>query len=416
MGVCSLILISNSRLPGKEMGGEERRVGAAHHRKTRSRCSIDWSLPPADMLLEKDQQIEELNRTRSGGVTPTVLPLSPIGSFPDDVSSDDDTTGNDSFSSLADNKNSSALSDGDASPKKEHPLKRHTRSVSKDVSKVVEAILLPDFADRMSDMKKDGDKMRWWPYVYEVIIYQWVALLDEQTKKGDVAGKKSEEAKSVDSAETGLSPIVVKYLSHAAKAARGATIRCAPFLLEIIKQSLSWRVDCVFRERKKRRPSVGETSCEDAVPPLVKVDEKIMSAMEQLITMLTDASIDSRNFDSYEYRKISIDVNDAVVRFIRDLFSILDVQLVHRLVLVYFSRFVTKEGKHWHDRDSKVTGLRCAWETTSETYLPVLALILSNHLSSSFQLTHTFYPLVVNRAAPQCNYSFCSVSEANGYR
>ena len=82
--------------------------------------------------------------------------------------------------------------------------------------------------------------------------------------------------------------------------------------------------------------------------------------------MLTDASIDSRNFDSFEYRKISIDVNDAVVRFVRDLFSILDVKLVHRLVLVYFSRFVTKEGKHWSDRDSKVTGLRCSWETTSE--------------------------------------------------
>ena len=91
-----------------------------------------------------------------------------------------------------------------------------------------------------------------------------------------------------------------------------------------------------------------------------------MSAIEKLITMLTDASIDSRNFDSFEYRKISIDVNTAVVRFIRDLFSILDVQLVHKLVLIYFSRFVLKEGKHWHDRDSKVTGLRCSWETTSK--------------------------------------------------
>ena len=91
-----------------------------------------------------------------------------------------------------------------------------------------------------------------------------------------------------------------------------------------------------------------------------------MAALEKLVTMLTDASVDSRNFDSFEYRKISIDVNDAVVRFIRDLFSILDVQLVHRLVMVYFSRFVTKEGKHWHDKDSKTTGLRCSWETTSK--------------------------------------------------
>ena len=42
----------------KGLGGEEKRVGAAHHRKTRSRCSIDWS----------DQQVEQLNRARTGVV------------------------------------------------------------------------------------------------------------------------------------------------------------------------------------------------------------------------------------------------------------------------------------------------------------------------------------------------------------
>jgi len=352
-------------LSSKEIGGEERRVGAAHHRKTRSRCSIDWSLPPTDTLLEKDQQMEQFNRARAGDTATTILPLSPIGSFPEDGSSGDDTSGNDD-DSIADSEglHDSDDGDGEARGKKDHPLKRHQRSISRDGSKPAEIIALPDYADRMSAMKNDGTEKRWWPYVYEVIIYQWVTLLEEQTKKGE---KKSDGAKPDESRDmnmSGLSPIVVKYLSHAAKAARGATIRCAPFLLEIIKQSLSWRVDCVFRERKKKMPRLDETSCEGAVPPLIKLDENIMSAIEKLITMLTDASVDSRNFDSFEYRKISIDVNDAVVRFIRDLFSILDVQLAHRLVLVYFSRFVTKEGKHWTDRDSKVTGLRCSWETT----------------------------------------------------
>lgn len=358
MGLTEYSLLCNGRLPGKELGGEERRVGAAH-RKTRSRCSIDWSLPPTDNLLEKDQQIEELNRNRSGDVAPPSLPPSPMSSFPDDASSDDDA-GSNGFVRL---DSAGSFSDQEDSPKKKmHPLMRHTRSPSRDSSKEFGPILLPDFADRMCAMKNDGKERRWWPYVYEVIIYQWVALLDEQTKKGD-SGKKTDEAKP---AGTGLSPIVVKYLSHAAKAARGSTIRCAPFLLDIIMQSLSWRVDCVFRERRKKRPSADESNCEDAVPPLIKLDENIMAALEKLVTMLTDASVDSRNFDSFEYRKISIDVNDAVVRFIRDLFSILDVQLVHRLVMVYFSRFVTKEGKHWHDKDSKTTGLRCSWETTSK--------------------------------------------------
>jgi hypothetical protein len=315
----------------KEFGGEESRVGAAHHRKTRSKCSIDWSLPPADMLLEKDQRIEEFNRNRLGNLAPTMLPLSPIVSFPDVNSSNDDTasddSSNDGSGSPRDAKGSSHSIVVEEGTLNEHPLKRHMSS--KDENKLAEPILLPDFADRMSAMKNGGEEKRWWPYVYEVIIYQWVALLDEQTKK--VEG---------DASIPGLSPIVMKYLAHAAKSARGATIRCSPFLLEIIVQSLSWRIDSMFRLRKKLKPSCGETTYEDTVPPLVKLDDNILSALEKLITMLMDASIDSRNFDSLEYRKISVDVNDAVVRFIRDLFSILDVHQVHKLVLVYFSRCV----------------------------------------------------------------------------
>ncbi len=342
---------------GKELSGEERRVGAAHHRKTRSRCSIDWSLPPADMLLEKDQRIEELNRTMTGNVISTLLPLSTIESAGDSVCVKVSSVEGNEWDVLS----------VDDSVVTDHPLKQRMPCRPKDESSTAEKIVLPDFADRISSMKNsddEHDEKRWWPYVYEVVIYQWVALLDEQTKKGDGA-KKAEEWINGENGNV-LSPIVVKYLSLAARACRGATIRCAPFLFEIILQSLSWRIDCLFRRRKDKIPSLEETNYEDAVPPLVKLDDNIMAALEKLITMLVDASIDSRNFDSFEYRKISVDVNDAVVRFIRDLFSLLEVRLVHRLALIYFSRFVVKEGKHWHDRDSKITGLRCSWETTSK--------------------------------------------------
>eukprot|EP00804_Cyclotella_cryptica_P022229 CCRYP_017931-RA/>CCRYP_017931-RA protein AED:0.02 eAED:0.02 QI:5792/1/1/1/0.8/0.81/11/115/2214 len=326
---------------GKERGGEERRVGAAHHRKTRSRCSIDWTLPPTDSLLEKDQQIEQLNRTKAGAATSPVVGFSPTVSFPDDASTDDDTLGEEG--SILEKREDS---------QKVHPLKKQTKE-KMGRSAFLEPLGLPDFADRMNAMKDNGKPLRWWPYVYEVIIYQWLALLIEQTKK---------EQKEISKSAV-FSPIVVKYLSHAAKAARGATIRCAPYLLEIIKQSLSWRIDVVFRDRKKKMQSSNDSSNEMNVPQLVKLDAGILTALEKLVTLLTDASIDSRNFDSFEFRKISIDVNDAVVRFLRDLFSMLDAQSVHRLVMIYFSRFVTKEGKHWHDRDSKTTGLRCSWET-----------------------------------------------------
>lgn len=45
------------------------------------------------------------------------------------------------------------------------------------------------------------------------------------------------------------------------------------------------------------------------------------------------------------------------------MFSFLSPKTVHRLILTYISRFVTKEGKHWQDRDSAI-GLRCSWEIT----------------------------------------------------
>jgi hypothetical protein len=333
---------------GKDSGIEARRLGAAHHRKTRSRCSIDWTLPPTDMLLEKDQQIEQHNRSMAGATT------APITMNFDDMSTDDETIGNDSADEecVIENQDPSSI-------ESTHPLKKQEKD--NDAKKAcIETLLLPDFAHRMNLMKDDGKPKRWWPYVYEVIIYQWLALLVEQTKKGDI----NKSGQDLEPLKPTLSPIVTKYLSHAAKAARGATIRCAPYLLEIIKQSLSWRIDILFRDRKKKRSPNDAPGEHQDVPQLVKLDESILAAIEKLITMLTDASIDSRNFDSFEFRKISIDVNDAVIRFLRDLFSMLDLPTVHRLVMVYFSRFVTKEGKHWHDRDSKTTGLRCSWETT----------------------------------------------------
>lgn len=347
----------------REMGAEEKRVGAAHHRKTRSRCSIDWSLPPTDKLLEKDQQMEQLNRNRAGSTalqTPSLIPLSAV---PGDGSSDVNLDASYDVDKVNPRKANSSSAIRDENTDNLHPLKRQYQSAqghSSDRSDDVYNITLPDFADRMSAMRDDGKPKRWWPYVYEVVIYQWLALLIEQTKKGEKTGG----AKQGSPSTSGLSPIVVKYLSHAAKAARGATIRCAPYLLEIIKQSLSWRVDSIFRRKENICNKDGKASSEGHTTKLVKLDENVLAALEKLITMLTDASIDSRNFDSFEFRKISIDVNDAVVRFLRDLFSVLEITSVHRLILVYFSRFVVKEGKHWHDRDSKSTGLRCSWETT----------------------------------------------------
>jgi hypothetical protein len=84
--------------------------------------------------------------------------------------------------------------------------------------------------------------------------------------------------------------------------------------------------------------------------------------------MATDACMDSGNFGSWLFRNMSIIVNDPIARLLRDLFAYLDPNDVHRLILVYFSRFVSKEGKQWKDKHSKI-GLRCSWEVSKLRYL-----------------------------------------------
>jgi len=141
----------------------------------------------------------------------------------------------------------------------------------------------------------------------------------------------------------------------------------APLLFEVIKESLGFRIASLFRAGLEQ--GVSWTS-----PPLVVLDESLFLGLEQVISMIADACIDSRNFDSWELRQMSIDVNDSIIRFLRDMFSFLSPKTVHRLTLTYLSRFVTKEGKHWQDRDSAI-GLRCSWEITKLRLNAITGLI-----------------------------------------
>jgi hypothetical protein len=61
--------------------------------------------------------------------------------------------------------------------------------------------------------------------------------------------------------------------------------------------------------------------------------------------MIIDTFIDNRNSDPL--RQTSFGVDCAVAIFLRDLFGLLEATSVHRLILVYLSRFVVKEGKQW---------------------------------------------------------------------
>ena len=218
-------------------------------------------------------------------------------------------------------------------------------TLSKEMST---SIKLPNFADRLSIISKmSPDSGRWFPYAYEVVIMQWSSFLIEQRRSGEKGCSDKSEGPVLS---------VEEHLHKAAMRAIGVTVAAAPMLFEVIKQSLGFRVKYLFDTVLSKQDL-------RITPPLVTLDDTLMMSLLQIVSMLTDACIDSRNFDSWELRQMSIDVNDAIIRFLRDLFSFLSPDCVHRLILTYLSRFLTKEGKKFADRDSLI-GLRCSWEIT----------------------------------------------------
>lgn len=287
---------------------EARRVGAGHHRKTTSRaCSIDWSLPPTDYATENQQQQERISRENSA---------------------------NDLQMTEAADKNNrneiSATKDSTASV----PKGNLTTEFNKASSPSKEMLCLPSYIERLELQGTQEDQGRWFPYTYEVIIMQWLAFLQAQKAKSGDTPKGSE----------GLSQTLRTNLMEATQKARGISISCAPVLFTIIKKSLSFRIHSLFKKSKGVPSTAGDFS-----PPPVLLDQELLSALESLITMITDAALDSRNFTSWSFRKTSISVNDSISYFLRDLFALLDSKAVHHLVLTYFARFVSKDGKRWQN-------------------------------------------------------------------
>jgi len=138
----------------------------------------------------------------------------------------------------------------------------------------------------------------------------------------------------------GRPQIVSKHLEQTASQNRGPAISCAPALFEIIKKSLGGRIDAIASTLVSKQLQEN-----GSVIKCFSLDKKLLSTLKELITRVTDACIDPRNFDNAAHRKIAEDVNDSMVIFLRDMFSNLDQREVCSLILIYFSRFLTTEGK-----------------------------------------------------------------------
>lgn len=230
------------------------------------------------------------------------------------------------------------------------------KSQETEQNRMGKSVILPSFKERNNRLKTKNTG-RWFPYAYEVIIFQWAAILSQQTKR-QLKSMKVTNFQNRDYQEN------AKTLKDVAYKAGGVAISCAPILFEIIKKSLGYRVHKLLVSPQKHfeeKEVLNKGRLGLGIHPTVVLDSSIISTLEDLICIVTDACLDNRNFDSWSFRYTSIVVNDSIARFLRDLFAFIDAETAHRLILVYFQRFVSKDGKHWHDRDSKI-GLRCSWE------------------------------------------------------
>lgn len=210
------------------------------------------------------------------------------------------------------------------------------------------SIKLPSFVDRLAALGNSEVRHgRWFPYVYEIIILQWTAVLVEQQNSIFEANRKSaKDNELLDGGEA---------LADAAARTCGAVIACAPIFFEVIKQSIGYRVTKFVKQLS--------SLIDDETPPLVTLDDTMLANLEQLVAIITDACLDSRNFDAWETRDNCVDVHDSIVSFIRDMFAFLDPSCVYRLAMIYWSRLASTDGRHYRDRDSAI-GLNVGWEVT----------------------------------------------------
>ncbi|GMI04192.1 hypothetical protein TrRE_jg1812, partial [Triparma retinervis] len=286
-----------------DFAGENRSVGAKHHRKTKSVCSIDWSLSSsagAAVAARSDTSASKASITTSGNI------LSSLSS-----SSSSDSTG--SFTNLnspvkhsrqknpdgilsafinAAVKTLSPKNSSDDSQKENSLPSRHPANGATST-----AMKLPGFDVRLD--ATSSNPVRWWPYLYEVMICQWVVLLKNQQRMIE---------KEI---------IKDKCIHAACIIGKGVSVSMAPVMFDIIQISLYNICD--------------------------------------LISCLTDACVMTRNFDKVSSRRVAREVNMKLVEFIRDFFAFLPTPDVHRMISTYFSSFLKPRSRFHKEGVSKLS-------------------------------------------------------------
>lgn len=173
----------------------------------------------------------------------------------------------------------------------------------------------------MSAEEKEHPPLKWWPWLYEIIAYQWTSLLgaldDETVSAKDVILEEEEEGEEEESASSypyNKDNTAFTFVGDSVylKDLRGVLMDHGPVLLAIILKSLALRIK---HEDKQT---------------LVVLDEETMVVFENLIYRLL-REINYKKNSLLPPRKLNL----AIANFIRQLFALVVPIQVGRLLAYY---------------------------------------------------------------------------------
>jgi len=186
-----------------DFAGENKSVGAKHHRKTKSVCSIDWSLSSSTSTIAARPNPDATTTSSSKALQTT------SGNIHSSLSSSSSSDSTGSFSNInspvkhARQKNPDGFLSAFMNAVKTLSPKNSSDENSKDSTRLpptsqgdCKIIDLPGYETRLESAS--SSPTRWWPYLYEVLICQWVVLLKNQQKnieKEEIEGEAEQRTK-----------------------------------------------------------------------------------------------------------------------------------------------------------------------------------------------------------------------------
>lgn len=181
---------------------------------------------------------------------------------------------------------------------------------------------LDSFNQRLARIANDPSSQQWQPWLYEVLIHQWSAVLVTlQSSSPFMPAFKSSEACDVPYPSEDFEPRFEQFGRNTGKEIRSLLLGHGPLVLKLISKSLAFRIS-----REKRHS------------PVV-LDDKAFESLKYLVQLLSAEVLICLTIGAWRSRKL----NCALAEFLRGLFSAVAPIQVYDLIQSYFLREPTRK-------------------------------------------------------------------------